>query len=302
MRSIFRLFVIALIISSCSGKETDKYPVQKADWESKQTNIENFDDLSHGKTYLPVYSHIYHIHEHRTFDLTITVSIRNISLTQSLYIFKADYYNTIGENIRQYIKEPIFLKPLRFAVEEYVYGIEPNEFYKQELEKLSPGKLLLPGEGEGRNAVFAAKSGWEVTAFDSSIEGKRKAENLALKYNVEIDYQISDYENARFRLEEFDAIGLIYTHMNPQKRNEYHNKLLSFLKPGGILVLEAFSKKQINNNSGGPKNLDMLFSKEELQSDFGTLKELDIVETDIYFNEGSFHQGKASVIRVLAWK
>ncbi len=112
MRSIFRLFVIALIISSCSGKETDKYPVQKADWESKQTNIENFDDLSHGKTYLPVYSHIYHIHEHRTFDLTITVSIRNISLTQSLYIFKADYYNTIGENIRQYIKEPIFLKPL----------------------------------------------------------------------------------------------------------------------------------------------------------------------------------------------
>lgn len=112
MKNLFGLLFIALIISACRGNETDKYPIHQADWESKQTNIENFDNFYHGKTYLPVYSHIYHIHEHRTFDLTITVSIRNISLTQSIYIFKADYYNTIGENIRQYIKDPIYLKPL----------------------------------------------------------------------------------------------------------------------------------------------------------------------------------------------
>ncbi|MEE4115757.1 MAG: DUF3124 domain-containing protein, partial [Marinilabiliaceae bacterium] len=112
MRSIFGLLVIALIIGACSGKETDKYPVKKTDWESKQTDIEMFDDYFNGKTYLPVYSHIYHIHEHRTFDLTITVSIRNISLAHPIYLLKADYYNTIGENIRQYIKDPILIKPL----------------------------------------------------------------------------------------------------------------------------------------------------------------------------------------------
>ena len=112
MRNILRILILALIISSCSEKETDKYPVQQADWKSKQTIVKNFDDFFQGKTYLPVYSHIYHIYEHRTFDLTITVSIRNISLTDSVYILKADYYNTIGENIRQYIETPIYLKPL----------------------------------------------------------------------------------------------------------------------------------------------------------------------------------------------
>lgn len=112
MKNTIKILIIALIISSCVEKETDKYPVQQADWESKQTNIENFDDFIQGSTYLPVYSHIYHIHEHRTFDLTITVSIRNISPIDSVYILKADYFNTIGENIRKYIKTPINLKPL----------------------------------------------------------------------------------------------------------------------------------------------------------------------------------------------
>ena len=112
MRNTFKILVIALIINACNGKETNKYPVKQADWKSKQTRIVNFDKYYQGKTYLPVYSHIYHIHEHRTFDLTTTVSIRNISLTDSVFIIKADYFNTVGENIRQYIKNPIFLSPL----------------------------------------------------------------------------------------------------------------------------------------------------------------------------------------------
>ena len=112
MRKTFKLLAIALLLSACSTKETDKYPVKQASWENKATNIGNFDNYFQGKTYLPVYSHIYHLHEHRTFDLTITVSIRNISQTDSVYILKADYFNTIGENIRQYLKKPIYLSPL----------------------------------------------------------------------------------------------------------------------------------------------------------------------------------------------
>lgn len=190
----------------------------------------------------------------------------------------------------------------RYSTKEYVYGTEPNEFFKQELKKLLPGKILLPGEGEGRNAVFAAKQGWEVSAFDSSFEGKRKAENLALKNNIEIDYQISDYETTNFKPEEFDVIALIYAHMNPTKRTEYHKRIAAFLKPGGTLILEGFSKKQITNNTGGPKNIEMLFSKKNLLNDFNSFQKLNCIETDIHFNEGLFHQGKASVIRILGHK
>lgn len=108
----FKIVVIALIVNACSGTETDKYPIKQADWKSKESKIENFDEYFQGKTYLPVYSHIYHVQADRTFDLTITVSMRNISLTDTVFILKADYFNTVGENIRQYIKNPIYLSPL----------------------------------------------------------------------------------------------------------------------------------------------------------------------------------------------
>ena len=111
MRNIIPILFIALTFFSCES-ETDRYPVQKTDWASRKSEISNFNDYNQGRTYLPIYSHIYHIHEHRTFDLTTTISIRNVSLTDSVYILTADYYNTIGTNIRQYITSPIFLKPM----------------------------------------------------------------------------------------------------------------------------------------------------------------------------------------------
>jgi ubiquinone/menaquinone biosynthesis C-methylase UbiE len=190
----------------------------------------------------------------------------------------------------------------RYAVEEYVYGTEPNQFYKEELEKLTPGKILFPAEGEGRNAVFAATLDWDVTAFDSSSEGKKKAEKLAHERAVNIQYLINNYDNIQFEPESFDCVVLIYAHMHPFKRNEYHKKLTSFLKPGGKLILEGFSKKQINNNTGGPRDVNMIFSKEELKHDFDDLTKVTIEETDITLSEGEFHRGEAAVIRVVATK
>jgi SAM-dependent methyltransferase len=188
----------------------------------------------------------------------------------------------------------------RYATEEYAYGTEPNLFYKEKLELLVPGKILFPAEGEGRNAVFAAKLGWNVKAFDTSIEGKRKADELAAKNGVSIEYNILDYENMEYLPNSFDCIVLIFAHMHPLKRNDIHKKLISFLKPGGVVILEGFSKNQINNNTGGPRDINMLFSKEEMESDFDLFTKLTITETDIDLNEGQFHQGIASVIRVLA--
>lgn len=188
----------------------------------------------------------------------------------------------------------------RYSSEEYIYGIEPNIFFSEKLIQLKPGKILLPAEGEGRNAVFAAKKGWQVTAFDNSIEGQKKAFQLAEKEDVSITYLIDSYDSANLPFEYFDCIALIYTHMPPEKRTVYHQKLASFLKPGGFLILEGFSKNQLQYNSGGPKDYGMLFSVEELKSDFSDFNIIQIEETEIELKEGTFHDGKASVIRLFA--
>jgi hypothetical protein len=111
MKTIFKIIFLSIVFLSCQS-ETDKYPVKQADWKSRKSDINNYTDYILGKTYLPVYSHIYHIHENRTFDLAITISIRNVSMTDSVYILNANYYNTIGDNIREYLEDPIYLKPL----------------------------------------------------------------------------------------------------------------------------------------------------------------------------------------------
>lgn len=188
----------------------------------------------------------------------------------------------------------------RYADTDYVYGEEPNEFFKQELLKLKPGKLLLPAEGEGRNAVFAARMGWDVTAFDASIEAKKKAEKLAAKFKVEIHYTVAAFDQFTAEENSFDAIGLTFAHM--PFRTKLHRQVMQWLKPGGRVILQGFSKEQIHENSGGPGNIDQLFSEEELKADFSALSELEINYDSTVLNEGKYHQGKARVINLTGVK
>jgi cyclopropane fatty-acyl-phospholipid synthase-like methyltransferase len=190
----------------------------------------------------------------------------------------------------------------RYALESYVYGLQPNTFLKESLIRIKPGEILFPAEGEGRNAVFAAKLGFSVMAFDSSSEGMKKAMRLALENNVEIDYRLDSYESINFPENKFDVIALIFAHMAPDSRHQYHRKLLTCLKPGGLLILQGFSKEQINYNSGGPRDINMLFSEEELKSDFSEMKTLNITSELTWLSEGDFHQGTAAVINVLGNK
>jgi SAM-dependent methyltransferase len=190
----------------------------------------------------------------------------------------------------------------RYGVDYFAYGEKPNAFVKQQLTGLYPGHLLFPAEGEGRNAVYAATLGWKVTAFDPSTEGRKKALKLAAKHNVQINYLIAGYENIDLEPESFDALVLVFAHMPPQVRPVYHRKMVSFLKPGGKLLLEGFAKEQISRNSGGPRDLSMLYSHDEMQSDFSEMAELKMEETEVLLDEGPFHQGVASVIRVMATK
>lgn len=190
----------------------------------------------------------------------------------------------------------------RYSQTDYVYGTVANDFLAKILDRCTPGRLLLPAEGEGRNAVYAAKQGWEVTAFDQSEAGREKALALAQKEGVEIDYRICAFTDFEAEVAQFDALGLIYAHLPPRERRIGYRHLLSFLKPVGTVFLEGFSKAQLGRKSGGPQKEALLFSKAELQTDFERLSELSITETEVDLEEGDYHKGKAMVLRLLGRK
>jgi cyclopropane fatty-acyl-phospholipid synthase-like methyltransferase len=189
----------------------------------------------------------------------------------------------------------------RFGQSSYLYGKAPNVFFAEQLKELPKGKILLPAEGEGRNAVYAALKGWNVKAFDYSEEGKNKALELANTYEVEIDYQVLDVND--FNAEEaYDAIALVFAHFAGEERKLFFEKLENALAPGGQLIIEVFSKNQLGRESGGPQNLDLLYSKGEISSLFPNLDFTILEENKVQLNEGFHHQGEAAVIRALGLK
>ncbi len=190
----------------------------------------------------------------------------------------------------------------RYSNTEYVYGENPNVFFAEQLAGLTAGSIVLPCEGEGRNAVFAATLGWQVNAFDSSETGKVKALQLAQKKSVVITYKVEDAVTATYPENSLDVVAFIFAHFPSDIRKQVHQKAIGWLKPGGVIILEAFNPKQLNNQAGGPKDLSMLYTEEILKDDFGLLK-LEILQSlQTELNEGKFHQGVADLIRFVGVK
>ena len=195
----------------------------------------------------------------------------------------------------------------RYGNAEFVYGKLPNKYFKEKIDELSIGKALFAAEGEGRNAVYAASLGWEVTAFDQSLSAKIKALKLAENNKVSIDYLVSDLSNFNYKSTSFDLLVLIFVHFPEEKRRIYHRQLTQTIRKGGYIILEAFSKNHINNQKenpkvGGPKNADMLYDLGEIKEDFQNFEFLEAYETETELNEGEHHKGKGSIIRILAKK
>lgn len=190
----------------------------------------------------------------------------------------------------------------RYKEQAFAYGTKPNEFFKDNIDKLSAGNILLPAEGEGRNAVYAASKGWYVTAFDFSEEAKNKTLKLAQQYDVSVNYEVMNVVNFSIENALFDVVGLFYAHFPIQLRADFHQKVVQVLKNQGLIIFEAFHKNQLNYTSGGPKDLSMLFSVEEVEKEFACLKILSLEDKIIDLDEGLYHQGKGHVVRMIATK
>lgn len=190
----------------------------------------------------------------------------------------------------------------RYASEEYVYGIEPNVYFKEKLGSLHPGKILLPAEGEGRNALFALQKGWEVKAFDFSEEARKKAEKLIGAHGYTIDYQADSWQNFSCRYCDNDVVGIFFFHLPESQRRYFHQVVYDWLRPGGYLIAEFFSIKQLGLSSGGPQDPDLLYTADSLSKEFVNFRLEECEEKKVVLNEGIGHQGEAWVVRVFGRK
>ncbi len=196
----------------------------------------------------------------------------------------------------------------RFSAPEYAYGKQPNSFLQQCIERYQPkGSMLFPAEGEGRNAVYAAKKTLEVTAFDISEEGKKKALQLAQEEGVQIKYHVGEYLSLPIASQHFDHAALIYAHFPPQIRSAYNKNIVQSIRSGGFIFFEGFSKNHLqyrteNLDVGGPSSSELLFSTDELVEDFAGCSIEYLQEEVIELNEGLYHRGRGSVVRFIGIK
>ena len=189
----------------------------------------------------------------------------------------------------------------RYIENDTVYGTAPNKYFKKFVDAHKPGSILLPGEGEGRNAVYAAVKGWRVDAFDFSEVAREKALQLAKEHQVKINYWIQDIGDYK-STEKYDAVGLIYLHLPPFVRKSFHEQAYQSLAPGGFLVLEAFASEQAQYESGGPRERTLLYDAPMICEDFPFLHLLSCGQQEIDLDEGDYHKGKAAVLRMVGQK
>lgn len=190
----------------------------------------------------------------------------------------------------------------RYADEEYVYGTEPNEFLASQADKLPKGKVLSLCEGEGRNAVFLAKQGYSVTGVDSSSVGLAKANRLAAHEGVAIETELADMGDFHIAPDSWDGVVSIFCHIPESMRAELHRQVVDGLKPGGVLILEAYTPEQIALGTGGPKMASLTMTAETLKKELVGLdiELLQELQRDVV--EGKFHTGTGAVVQLVAKK
>jgi len=189
----------------------------------------------------------------------------------------------------------------RYAGEEYVYGTEPNSFLAEHAKIINDPVLSL-AEGEGRNAVYLASLGLKVHGVDSSDVGLAKAQSLARSRGVEIQTEVADLANFKPKANEYGSVVSISAHLPGTIRNRLYPLIEQCLTPGGIIILEAYAADQLNRDTGGPRDPDMLMSIAKIHHEFPNMEPNLLRELEREVREGKFHTGMASVVQFIGKK
>ena len=190
----------------------------------------------------------------------------------------------------------------RYGADAYMYGKEPNDFLKQNIDALPQGSVMCLADGEGRNSVFVASTGRAAWSVDLSTHGPRKTMQLAAEHKVEVHAETADLATFDLGQNRWDAIVSIFAHMPKEVRADLHKRVVSALKPGGVFLLEAYTPAQVGRGTGGPQDTSLTMRLEDLRTEL-TLLTFEIgqeIERNVV--EGIGHTGMASVVQVIARK
>lgn len=188
----------------------------------------------------------------------------------------------------------------KFKDEDYIYGIEPNEWIRSVFNDKGNLKIALLAEGEGRNAVYLAGLGHQVTTYDYSEEGIEKTKRLATSKDVEVSTNFQDITvKDVLPLNFYDAAVCVFGHVPKEGKEIMFSNMVNSVGPGGMVVFELYSKQQLEFKTGGPPNIDMLFSIDEIKSYLENFS-VDIIKLEEVIterHEGKMHNGKSAVIQ-----
>lgn len=190
----------------------------------------------------------------------------------------------------------------RYGVPEYVYGTDPNDYLAGAAGRIPTGSVVCLGAGEGRNAVFLAERGHDVEAVDASAVGLAKAQKLAAAHSVEIRTTVADLADYDLGQQRWDGAVMIFCHLPAPLRRRVHHAVVAGLKPGGVLLMEAYTPRQLGRKTGGPPTLELLYEPDVLREEFGGLEFDRLVELVRPVREGILHSGEAAVVQISASK
>ena len=192
----------------------------------------------------------------------------------------------------------------RFAGDDYLFGRQPNEFLRAQLALLpQAGRALCVADGEGRNSVWLAQQGLQVDAFDISAVGVAKARKLAAEMSVQVNFTVTPSEAFAWPPQTYDLVaGIFFQFADAAQRAQLFRQMVHTLRPGGLLVLQGYTPKQLDYKTGGPKALSHLYTAALLQQAFAALQmvELRVYEADL--NEGARHIGRSALVGMVARK
>jgi cyclopropane fatty-acyl-phospholipid synthase-like methyltransferase len=186
----------------------------------------------------------------------------------------------------------------KYSDAEPLYGEEPNAFLAAQSARFGAGmKLLVPGDGYGRNGIWLARQGFQVHTVDLSPVGVERARKTAKAAGVEMKIECADLGTWEWPVDKFDGVFAIFLHLPEELRKRVHAGMLRSLKPGGLVILQAFHTEQLRHSSGGPKQTELLYTAVMLRQDFAGAEVMELEEKETEIREGHKHSGLAAVVQ-----